>query len=333
MLAPQDAQAMGLGQETQRALAGTQGLMASQQQMMAKGNMNMGDLMSMGRQQKAMMNSLNPHAMMAEAQQMQQRALEQKRMAADYLAEQRGLRATGAKGDPDFREVTLGGINEANAQDFSTWCSRVPIESRPRIQSVMRDGHDQIQLFLLTQRFLAFEEAADPKGTARDAQAAKKVAEQAADESRKASQRAMTAAAEAAAAASKEAQAAVDKLMASAVSGAKAAAKTSEDASQRATASAAAAADAAAKEAASAVQKQIQSALTAAEASAKAGEAACKRAQASAESSEATPLMEEIRGLRAARSELDAKLAQLRALEGEVAVLKSHCCIQNCAVM
>jgi len=267
-----------------------------------------------------------------------QQASTHRQQQAAYVAEQRRLRAQGQKGDPDFKELTLGGIGEADAKDYADWCSRADEEDdeqwcRHHWTSIVQDRKLQVQVFHLTQRFLAFEEAADPKSIARDAQSAKQAAEKAAKESQAASQRATTAAADAATAAAKQAQAAVDNLMKSAVSDAEAGANTIQDASARATASAASAAGAAAKEAAAAVQKQMQPALRAAEDAAKAGEAACKRAQASAESSEMTPLMEEIRGLRAARKELDGELAKVRAVEERLAQVESHCCIQSCSVM
>ena len=43
--------------------------------------------------------------------------------------------------------------------------------------------------------------------------------------------------------------------------------------------------------------------------------------------------MEEIRGLRAARKELDDELAKLRVFEERLAHVESHCCIQSCSVM
>ena len=64
-----------------------------------------------------------------------------------------------------------------------------------------------------------------------------------------------------------------------------------------------------------------------------ASSALSERALAAAKSSEMTPLMEEIRGLRAVRKELDGELAKVRAVEERLAQVESHCCIQSCSVM
>ena len=99
-------------------------------------------LMGSMQHQQQMMSHLQAGGaanMMAEAREMQQRALAQKKEQAEYLTEQRRLRAEGQKGDPNFRELTMGGIDEANVQDYAAWCKRAAVERLPSVMQILKE--------------------------------------------------------------------------------------------------------------------------------------------------------------------------------------------------